>query len=35
MEPKQNISRRQLIQLGLLTGTANVASDLLGKVGAA
>ena len=35
MEPKQNISRRQLLQLGLLTGTANLAGDLWGKVGAA
>ena len=35
MELKPSISRRQLMQLGLLTGTVAVADDLLGKVGMA
>jgi len=35
MKLKQHISRRQLIQLGLLTGTASITGDLLGKIGVA
>ena len=35
MKLKQNISRRQVIQVGLLTGAANVAGGLMGKIAAA